>query len=270
MITAEELTKQRGGRAVVSDALTSPRSSRARGRGLRSEADSIATGEHRLSLIAPSGTQTGWSPGLLAALLAEASRATHNRLLGQTGPEGYADARKREAAALRRNARGSSTDQRSTVCPCEHDDVSLEFRRCDAARPPASELIDAVLDEYDSIAGRSLSGGPSATPADFSPPSGAFVVGFVDGVPACGGGIKALGDGAAELKRMYVAPPFRGRGLARALLEALENTAREIGHEVMRLDSTSATWPIYVAAGYRQVADYNENPHAEFWGEKRL
>jgi GNAT superfamily N-acetyltransferase len=148
--------------------------------------------------------------------------------------------------------------------------VPAEFRRCDAARPPASELIAAVLAEYDAGAGRALRGGPSATPEDFSPPGGAYVVGFVDGVPACGGGIKALGDGTAELKRMYVAPLFRGRGLARTLLQALEDTARALGHRAVRLDSQSATWPMYRAAGYREIADYNDNPHADVWGEKPL
>jgi hypothetical protein len=64
--------------------------------------------------------------------------------------------------------------------PVETCGRALEFRRCDPWRPPASELIDAVLDEYDAIAGRALSGGPSATRADFSPPGGAFVVGFLD------------------------------------------------------------------------------------------
>lgn len=148
--------------------------------------------------------------------------------------------------------------------------MPCEFRRCDAAHPPASELIAAVLAEYDAVAGRALGGGPSAGPADFSPPGGAYVVGFVDGVPACGGGIKSLGDGNAELKRMYVAPQFRGRGLARALLLALESSARELGHRAVRLDSQSSTWPMYLAAGYREVADYNDNPHAHFWGEKQL
>lgn len=54
--------------------------------------------------------------------------------------------------------------------------MALEFRRCDVGRPPASEPIDAVLAEYDSGAGRALRGGPSATPSDFSPPGGAFVL----------------------------------------------------------------------------------------------
>jgi ribosomal protein S18 acetylase RimI-like enzyme len=156
------------------------------------------------------------------------------------------------------------------LCRWEHAGVPLEFRRCDPKRPPANELIDAVLDEYDVIAGRALSGGPSATPSDFSPPGGAFVVGFLDGVPTCGGGVKALGSDAGEIKRLYVVPEFRGRGFVPALIQALEDTARNLGHRVMRLDSTSATWPIYQAAGYREIADYNDNPHADFWGEKRL
>jgi GNAT superfamily N-acetyltransferase len=145
-----------------------------------------------------------------------------------------------------------------------------EFRVCDPARPPASNLIAAVLAEYDAVAGRALSGGPSATPEDFSPPGGAFVVGTVEDVPACGGGVKALGGGIAELKRMYVAPRFRGRGLGRALLGALEDAARDLGHGVARLDCQVATWPLYRTAGYRQIPDYNGNPHADTWGEKRL
>ena len=90
--------------------------------------------------------------------------------------------------------------------------LPTEFRVCDSARPPASELVAAVLAEYDERAGQPLRGGPSATPDDFSPPGGAYVVGFVMGRPACGAGIKRFADGVAELKRMYVAPSFRGRG----------------------------------------------------------
>jgi GNAT superfamily N-acetyltransferase len=149
--------------------------------------------------------------------------------------------------------------------------VPVVFRRCDPAIPPATDLMAALLAEYDVVAGRHLTGGPSAAPADFSPPGGVYLVGFADaGEAACGGGLKALGDGIAEVKRFYVAPAFRGRGLARALLDALEQEARRLGHRTVRLDTTTPTWPMYLAAGYGAVADYNGNPHAEVWGEKDL
>jgi len=128
----------------------------------------------------------------------------------------------------------------------------------------------AVLAEYDAVAGRPLRGGPSATPADFAPPRGAYVVGFVEGLAACGGGVKDLGHAAAELKRMYVVPRFRGFGLGRALLGALETTARDLGYERVRLDSQAATWQLYASSGYSEIADYNANPHADHWGEKVL
>src|SRR5262249_2386764 len=99
---------------------------------------------------------------------------------------------------------------------------------------------------------------------------GTYLVGFSDGVAACGAGVKDLGDGIAEIKRFYVAPAFRGQGLARALLGALEDEARRLGHRTVRLDTTTPTWPMYGAAGYREVADYNDNPHAHVWGEKAL
>src|SRR6476659_5341562 len=58
--------------------------------------------------------------------------------------------------------------------------------------------------------------GPSASPADFSPPGGTFVLGFDGDRPVAGGGVKRLEDGAAEIKRMYVVPEARGGGLGRA------------------------------------------------------
>ena len=136
----------------------------------------------------------------------------------------------------------------------------------------AARLVDAMVTEMDELyaqgPGRGV--GSGASPSDFSPPTGAFLVIYADGKPVAGGGLKRDEDGVAEIKRMYVVPEFRGRGVARALIAALEVNARELGHEVMRLDSTWATWPIYEAAGYRPVRDYNDNPHADIWGEKQL
>jgi GNAT superfamily N-acetyltransferase len=150
--------------------------------------------------------------------------------------------------------------------------VPIEFVPCDAGRPPASELIAATLAEYDETFGY-RGEGPSATPADFSPPGGVYLVGMLDGAPACGGGVKALGEGIAEIKRMYVTPEHRRRGMGSELLAALEDAARDLGHRVVRLDTTldpPHLRRMYVAAGYREIADYNGNPYAAFWGEKPL
>ena len=72
---------------------------------------------------------------------------------------------------------------------------------------------------------------------------------------------------------MYVVPEARGRGVARELLVALEELARDMGYAVARLD-TGAKQPgaqrMYERAGYVPRSDYNGNPYASFWGEKRL
>lgn len=114
---------------------------------------------------------------------------------------------------------------------------------------------------------------PKAGPAQLNPPHGQFVVGYLDGSAVCCGGIKRLDAEACELKRMYVVPAMRGRGVAAELLAALERRAAAAGFTVARLD-TGPRQPhaqrIYEAAGYRPIANFNGNPVATFFGEKRL
>jgi GNAT superfamily N-acetyltransferase len=151
----------------------------------------------------------------------------------------------------------------------------VTFKAVPADEPPASDMLAAMIAEMSPLYGRiDVAGMPSATPADLSPPGGTFLVGFdADGTPVCGGGVKGLPDGAAEIKRMYVIPAARRRGVARALLAALEDAARELGYAVVRLD-TGRHQPhaqaLYEASGYRPIGNFNGNPVASFWGEKRL
>jgi GNAT superfamily N-acetyltransferase len=114
---------------------------------------------------------------------------------------------------------------------------------------------------------------PAAGAAELNPPRGVFLVGYEDGSPICCGGIKDLNDGACEIKRMYVAPEARGRGVARRLLGALEERAHALGYETARLE-TAERQPdarhLYESAGYAAIANFNNNPVATFFGEKRL
>jgi GNAT superfamily N-acetyltransferase len=72
---------------------------------------------------------------------------------------------------------------------------------------------------------------------------------------------------------MYVVPQARGRGLATVLLEALEDQARALGYTTARLDTgpqQPTAQAMYERAGYAPIGNFNANPFASFWGEKRL
>ena len=151
----------------------------------------------------------------------------------------------------------------------------LRFQPIPAHAPPARDLLAAMVAEMSMLYGPiDAPGMPSATPADFAPPHGTFLVGFdADGAPVCGGGVKRLDDRAAEIKRMYVVPEARRRGHARTLLHALEDAARGLGYSTVRLDTgprQKHAQALYEAEGYRPIGNFNANPVASFWGEKRL
>ena len=141
---------------------------------------------------------------------------------------------------------------------------------------PGAELAQAMREEiavmYD---GLELDGErmPKAGPEQLSPPRGAFIVGWDDGRPVCCGGIKPLGDVVCEIKKMYVVPELRGTGVARTLLKALEEKARELGYERARLDTGPKqrhAQGLYESEGYVEIENFNDNPVAVFWGEKPL
>jgi len=114
---------------------------------------------------------------------------------------------------------------------------------------------------------------PRAGPAELSPPGGAFIVGIVDGRTVCCGGVKRLDARACEIKRMYVVPELRGQGVARRLLRELEGRARELGYELVRLDTGPrqvGARGLFESEGYVEVENFNGNPVASFWGEKPL
>ena len=134
--------------------------------------------------------------------------------------------------------------------------VQIDFRTADAAQSPASELLAAMVAEMNELYGNiEFPGMPSATPGDFAPPAGAFLVGFHDDEAVCAGGIA------------------RRRGVGRALLRALENAARERGYAVVRLDTgplQRGAMVLYADEGYTEIANFNANPIAAYWGEKAL
>ncbi len=110
-------------------------------------------------------------------------------------------------------------------------------------------------------------------PADLEPPGGVLLLVRVGGEPAGLGGVRHLETDVAEIKSMYLAPRFRGGGIAQRLLAELEGIAARHGCTAVRLDSSrylTTALSLYRAAGYREVPDYNGNPKADIWFERQL
>ena len=95
--------------------------------------------------------------------------------------------------------------------------------------------------------------------------AGAFLVAWLDGAPAGCGAVRMLpangilGGGVAELKRMYVVPAARGRGLSRAILSELETRATGLGATRVVLetgDKATAALALYESAGYARIPSF--------------
>ncbi|MET0698097.1 MAG: GNAT family N-acetyltransferase [Mycobacterium sp.] len=158
--------------------------------------------------------------------------------------------------------------------------IDLDFQRVPVDSGDGATLVTAMAGEmrelyWDVRGGLDLDAPdmPKAGPGELGPPTGTFLVGYSDGRAVCGGGLKRLPDGACEIKRMYVVPDARGQGVARVLLHALEDAARELGYRIARLDTgprQGHAQRMYEAEGYRPIDNFNANPVATFFGEKQL
>lgn len=136
----------------------------------------------------------------------------------------------------------------------------MELRTLTLDHPDVQRLVAAVQQEY-----VNRYGGEDSTPfepAEFAPPRGTFLVGYLDGVAVASGGWRAraagpeFAEGDAELKRMYVVPEARGRGLARQVLAELERSAVAAGRRRLVLE-TGTRQPeaiaLYLSSGYTEI-----------------
>lgn len=103
-------------------------------------------------------------------------------------------------------------------------------------------------------------------PGGYTPPEGRLLLAEVNGDLAGCVALHKLEDGICEMKRLYLRPQFRGKGLGRALTDRIIAEARQIGYEQMRLDTVEPVMKdavaMYRKIGFREIAPYCSNPIA--------
>ena len=123
------------------------------------------------------------------------------------------------------------------------------------------DVYALVVAQQAELTGRDGRGdiGPTRHAGMFEPPDGAFLAVRDEGRAVACGGVTRFDGTRAELKRMYVVPGARGRGLGRLLLEALEDEARRLGYAGIVLETgkdQAEALGLYTSAGYEPIPCY--------------
>jgi len=95
---------------------------------------------------------------------------------------------------------------------------------------------------------------------EYGPPGGAF---FLEKDAMGCGGLRKFADGIAEMKRLYVVPAGRGRGIGEALARRIVDEARRLGYRRLVLDTLpdmKAAQALYRSLGFKEIPSYRHNP----------
>jgi GNAT superfamily N-acetyltransferase len=157
-------------------------------------------------------------------------------------------------------------------------DFSPEPVLIEVVAPDASAASQILRSYIDDVASRyygrqatdeeidtSLCADPSI---DLAPPTGVFLVARQSDAALGCVGLRLLPEKVGEVKRLFVVPAARGRGLGACLMGELEHIARGHGLSALRLDTRhdlSESRRLYAALGYEEVPAFNDGRYAEHW-----
>lgn len=134
--------------------------------------------------------------------------------------------------------------------------------RSEALETPAViALIRALNDELDERYPEADANHFRLDPEEVAPGRGVFLVAYADGEPVGCGATRLNEPDTAEIKRMYVMPAYRGRGIAGHLLSALEEHAKMLGARQLVLetgDRQPESLAVYRRAGFEEIPRFGE------------
>ena len=145
--------------------------------------------------------------------------------------------------------------------------LSLQQAESPAQIAQARELFLEYADSLGfSLCFQSFDQELAGLPGDYAPPDGRLLLAEYRGQPAGCVALHKLDSEICEMKRLYLRPQLRGRGVGRALAEAVIAEARAIGYRKMRLDTVEPAMPnavaMYRRLGFVEIAPYRTNPIA--------
>lgn len=138
---------------------------------------------------------------------------------------------------------------------------AINIRRSTLTSPDAARLIAALNAELTTTFPEPGATHFSLSDTQVVPGDGAFLVAWLNDMAVGCGAVRRLNQTTAEIKRMYVDPSVRSRGIGRALVEALEREARLTGLTTIVLETgtrLAAAIRLYETMGYARIPLFGE------------
>lgn len=253
-----------------------------------------------LQLLRPEGrdiaeirSKLGLDSGLLSRLLRgleeegllalETDAQDRRRRIAKVTPAGQAERARYEALGLahaqkmfaRAGSRQSEVIAAMDLIATVMLQDQVEIRAADPDSPEALACLRAYYDllcaKIEGVTPEMLTLPLSDSPK-YRAPLGNFLIAWSDDLPIGCVSLRPLGQGVAEVKRLWVDPQARGQGLGRRLMRGIESEARALGYREMKLDSNTAlseAIALYRSDGWQDIPKYSGFP-SNLWMGKRL
>jgi DNA-binding MarR family transcriptional regulator/GNAT superfamily N-acetyltransferase len=150
--------------------------------------------------------------------------------------------------------------------------AAIRMETVNGAAPDARACLDAYAADINSRFPEGFDPAALVRPEEVSGATGAFLVAYEEQRPVGCGALRTLEPGVGEIRHVWVDPGARRLGLARRILDGLEQAALERDLTVVRLDThalLTEARAMYRACGYTEIPRYGANVYAAHWFEKR-